>query len=470
MIKEFLNDTLELDRFLASGFLLKKSQTNRRNSRRGISKEPFNKLPRPKKSFFTKEVKNVKTASEFTSLDRIRIVFDSLIKDLTVEQICEEENIQANDYYKWKSDFLNAFNRYSEETLIREKITLSNKKLILRLAGDETYAFYKKYIKNLRLSRSLVIPPNEQFTSYSNFYPVENVFILDRMNNFRMINKHLEGVNKKLPNGGLLLGCFETFNDRYKKDPIARIPLFKYLYFGSEFTFKRVMPKLPFLKKLYFTITKGKNRLLSKAEALGRLVCCGFEIIDVKVINDIHYFVAKKVKEPCYDMNPSYGPLFKMKRVGKDGKIIGVYKLRTMHPYSEYLQDYILKLNGYSKTGKPANDFRLVPWSKFLRRYWLDEMPQLINVLKGDLKLVGVRPVSQRYFRDIPLEIQQLRLTQKPGCIPPYVALNRVSSVDSVLQAEKEYLLEKIENPYFTDTKYFFKAIFNIVFKRKRSA
>ena len=80
------------------------------------------------------------------------------------------------------------------------------------------------------------------------------------------------------------------------------------------------------------------------------------------------------------------------------------------------------------------------------------------------------RPVSQRYFEDIPKEIQELRLTQKPGCIPPYVALNRRGSVESVLQAEKEYLEEKIKNPYFTDTKYFFKAIYNILLKQKRSA
>jgi lipopolysaccharide/colanic/teichoic acid biosynthesis glycosyltransferase len=209
---------------------------------------------------------------------------------------------------------------------------------------------------------------------------------------------------------------------------------------------------------------------LSKAESLGRLVSCGYDILDYKIIDGIHYFAAKKVKEPAFDMSPSYGPLFKMKRVGKNGKIIGVYKFRTMHPYSEYLQDYILKLNGYAITGKPANDFRLVPYGKLLRRYWLDELPQLINLLKGDLKLVGCRPVSQRYFEDIPKEIQELRLTQKPGCIPPYVALNRMGSVDSVLQAEREYLLEKIAHPYTTDTKYFFKAIYNIIIKQKRSA
>ena len=224
------------------------------------------------------------------------------------------------------------------------------------------------------------------------------------------------------------------------------------------------------MNKIYFITTKGKNRLLSKAESLGRLVSCGFDILDYKVINGLHYFAVKKIKEPAFDMSPSYGPLFKMKRVGKNGKIIGVFKLRTMHPYSEYLQDYVLNLNGYAETGKPANDFRLVPYGKLLRRYWLDEFPQLINLIKGELKLVGCRPVSQRYLQDIPEEIRNLRLTQKPGCIPPYVALNRKSSITSVLEAEKEYLEEKIRNPYFTDTKYFFKALYNIVIKNKRSA
>ena len=141
-----------------------------------------------------------------------------------------------------------------------------------------------------------------------------------------------------------------------------------------------------------------------------------------------------------------------------------------MHPYSEYLQDYVLKVNGYAQTGKPADDFRIPSWGKFMRRYWLDEIPQLYNVLKGDLKLVGIRPVSERYFKDIPKEMQRLRLTQKPGCVPPYVSLNRNGNVMSVLQAEKEYLEEKIRNPYSTDIKYFFKAVFNIVFKHKRSA
>jgi lipopolysaccharide/colanic/teichoic acid biosynthesis glycosyltransferase len=203
---------------------------------------------------------------------------------------------------------------------------------------------------------------------------------------------------------------------------------------------------------------------------LGRLVCCGFDIVEHQSINGITWFAARKVKQPTFDKNPSYGPLFKMRRIGKGGRIFHVLKFRTMHPYSEYLQDYVLKLNGYAESGKPASDFRLTPWGKFMRRYWLDELPQLINVLKGDMKLVGVRPVSPRYFEDIPEHLQNLRVTQKPGCIPPYVALDRKPSVEGVLKAEEEYLIEKKRNPYFTDTRYFFRAIYNIVVKRKRSA
>ncbi len=345
----------------------------------------------------------------------------------------------------------------------------SFKKELVASLGKEVVEFYEQHTA-LNADVTLIIERNQKLSSFSELTTVNSIVSLDLVNNYRLINKHLEEVNANLPQDGMLLGSFETFTARAKKRLFCKVPVLKHVCAGADFVFNRVCPKLPGVKKIYFSITKGKNRLLSKAEALGRLVSCGFEIVEVKEINDINYFVVKKVKEPAYDMNPSYGPLFKMRRVGKNGKIIGVYKFRTMHPYSEYLQDYVLKLNGYGSNGKPADDFRLVPWGKFLRRYWLDELPQLINVLKGELKLVGARPVSQRYFQDIPADIQKLRLEQKPGCIPPYVALNRQGSVESVLAAEKEYLLEKKSNPYFTDSRYMFQAVINIMFRGKRSA
>jgi lipopolysaccharide/colanic/teichoic acid biosynthesis glycosyltransferase len=291
-----------------------------------------------------------------------------------------------------------------------------------------------------------------------------------RMNDVRRINKYLEEVNESLEIGQLFIGSFETYRARRNRITYYRIPLVKHVWIASEFIFLRIFPKVPLLKQVYFATTGGKGRLLSKAEMLGRLVCCGFEIVANQSIGGMTWFAAKKIKAPSYDKNPSYGPIFKMRRIGKGGRIFHVLKFRTMHPYSEYLQDYVLKMNGYAESGKPADDFRLTPWGKFMRRYWLDELPQLINVLSGDMKLVGVRPVSPRYFQDIPKHLQELRVTQKPGCIPPYVALDRKPSVEGVLKAEEEYLTEKKQNPYFTDTRYFFRAIYNIIVKRKRSA
>ena len=293
---------------------------------------------------------------------------------------------------------------------------------------------------------------------------------LGNMNDVRYINKTLEEINCKIQKNDFFIGVFETFTSRRLRKKAYQIPIINKLFLLYEFLFLRVIPKLKFFKKVYFLLSKGQGRLLSKAEMLGRLVSCGFEIIDSRKINGLNYFIVKKIKEPLFDLKPSYGPIFGMNRIGKNGKIIRVFKFRTMHPYSEYLHDYILKLNGYAQTGKPANDFRLTPWGKIMRKYWLDELPQLYNILKGEMKLVGVRPISQRYFQDISPELKALRLKHKPGCIPPYVALNRNGDVESVQQAEVDYLNQKNKHPYSTDTRLFFSALYNILVRRKRSA
>jgi lipopolysaccharide/colanic/teichoic acid biosynthesis glycosyltransferase len=343
------------------------------------------------------------------------------------------------------------------------------KKLVTEKSGESIYDFLARYV-DLKKPDVCLVATTDEFNIANrreNFSAIAN---LSRVNDIRYINKFFISVNSKLINEGLFVCCFETITSRQRKTWFGKVPVLKSILFSFEFLFLRVAPKIWGLKKIYFAITKGRNRLLSKAEVLGRLVYCGFEILVYEPHNSLTYVICKKIKEPDENPNPSYGPLFKMKRMGKNGSIIGVYKFRTMHPYAEYLQSYILQLNGYSDTGKPANDFRLTPWGGFLRRYWLDELPQLFNILKGEMKLVGVRPVTERYFQDIPKDLQELRLQQKPGCIPPYVALNRKGSVGDVLQAEREYLIEKSKRPYSTDIRYFFNALFNIIFRRKRSA
>ena len=60
---------------------------------------------------------------------------------------------------------------------------------------------------------------------------------------------------------------------------------------------------------------------------------------------------------------------------------------------------------------------------EILKKILVDELPQLINVIKGEMKLVGIRPVSEIYYNDLPIEVQKMRIKHKPGCIPSLLHL-----------------------------------------------
>jgi lipopolysaccharide/colanic/teichoic acid biosynthesis glycosyltransferase len=341
---------------------------------------------------------------------------------------------------------------------------------VLSEIGEGQTIYLEKFL-SLNDPEVVVVSTTSVFNIENYNGKISSIVNLSKVNDIRFINKFFEAANNRLGNNGVFIVTFESLTARRERLRIGRIPILKNLYFTLEFLFLRVAPKVWGLKKIYFLLTRGRNRLLSKAEVLGRLVSCGFEIVDYNSFRGRSYVVSRKVKAPDFNFEPSYGPLFRMKRVGKNGKIIRVYKLRTMHPYAEYLQDYVIGLHGYASTGKPENDFRLTPWGRVMRRFWLDELPQILNVIKGDMKLVGIRPVSETYFNNsIPEELREMRKRHKPGCIPPYVALNRKASVEEVLEAERDYMIEKEKRPYTTDTRFFFKALFNIVFRGKRSA
>ena len=341
--------------------------------------------------------------------------------------------------------------------IIKDKISL------------EAYEYISKFI-DFENENIKVVSTTNKFNIIQSDKKYDSLVNFTKINNLRYMNQFFIAVNSSIKMSGLYVGLGETIvglkNRKTEKYPkfIAKI------IFILEFIFLRIFPKVNGLKQIYFFITRGRNRIISKAEILGRLVYCGFTIVDYKTINNKLFFIVKKNSSPIENQKPSYGFLYKMPRVGKNNKMIGVYKFRTMHPYSEFLHSYILEKNGYADSGKPADDFRLTPWGKFLRKYWLDELPQLLNVLKGDLKLVGIRPVGLRYLQDIPEDIREMRKKHKPGCIPPYVALNKNSTVESVQEAEREYMLQKNKNPYFTDTICFFKALWNIIIRKKRSA
>ncbi|MBL0340951.1 MAG: sugar transferase [Bacteroidetes bacterium] len=157
-----------------------------------------------------------------------------------------------------------------------------------------------------------------------------------------------------------------------------------------------------------------------------------------------------------------------MRRFGYLGKVINVYKFRTMYPFSEYLQQYIYEKNKLQEGGKFKDDFRISTLGRFMRKYWLDELPMIMNLLKGDLKLVGVRPLSKQYLSLYSEELQQKRLQFKPGLIPPFYA-DLPKTLDEIMASENRYLDQYSKHPIRTDIKYFFASFKQIIFKKARS-
>ncbi len=97
----------------------------------------------------------------------------------------------------------------------------------------------------------------------------------------------------------------------------------------------------------------------------------------------------------------SPGPLFYVQqRLGRNLSKFGCMKFRTMHPEADDILNNLLEKNSllkneFQKDFKIRNDPRITTFGKFLRRSSLDELPQFINVLKGDMSIVGPRPIVQ---------------------------------------------------------------------------
>jgi lipopolysaccharide/colanic/teichoic acid biosynthesis glycosyltransferase len=291
---------------------------------------------------------------------------------------------------------------------------------------------------------------------------------LHRLNDFRWLNRYFLEVHKKIYNGGYFIGCADTIAT-HKRKIFKKFPkIFAQPIYIVNFFINRILPKLPGIKRVYFFITKGRNRDLSRAEILGRLYFCGYKVVAENEIADRYYFIVQRVKNPSIDTNPSYGPTIKLRRVGLDGEIMHVHKFRTMHPYSEYLQPYIYNENSLNQNGKFKNDFRITEWGRIMRKLWIDELPQLVDFLRGDLSLVGVRALSEQYYSLYPEDVKQLRSIFKPGLVPPYYA-DMPKSFDEIVSSERDYFLRKQKHPFITDIKYFFKAFYNIIFKQARS-
>ena len=333
--------------------------------------------------------------------------------------------------------------------------------------SEPVYQFLCRHVEEIN-GRTLVLSTTSHFVVEMTSGLSNAIINLQLINDVKRVNKFFEMVNTKLAIGGMFIGCVMT-NEIRKENIFGKYPWgIKHIIYSTYFIFKRLFPKVPVLKKIYFFITNGFDRPMSKAEAIGRLYCCGFEVLENQQFSDRLFFVARKTTEPTFDLKPTYGPLISLKRIGKNGKIIHVYKLRTMHPYAEYIQEYVFAKNKLQEGGKFKNDFRISTSGRVMRKFWIDELPMLFNILLGDLKFVGVRPLSVHYFHLYSKELQKRRIKHRPGLVPPFYADMPVT-LDEIMVSEMNYLAAYEKHPLRTDWNYFWKAMNNILIKRKRS-
>ncbi len=123
----------------------------------------------------------------------------------------------------------------------------------------------------------------------------------------------------------------------------------------------------------------------------------------------------------CILLTSGFPILFLQKRTGKNGKTFILYKFRTMIVGSEHEQQRYTRLNeADGPVFKIRNDPRFTSIGRFLGHTGLDEFPQLINILKGDMALFGPRPLPIHEAKNL-LPWQRERQSIKPGILSPWV-------------------------------------------------
>ena len=208
--------------------------------------------------------------------------------------------------------------------------------------------------------------------------------------------------------------------------------------------------------------SKGERELLGKLNTykyVKRVLDIVISSISLVVLSPLFLLIAVLIKVE------SKGPVFfAHKRVGKDGKEIKIWKFRTMVNNAE---DLIKKFTPeqmaeFKKNFKLENDPRITKIGKILRKTSLDELPQLINILKGELSLIGPRPV-------IGVELEKYEnnkrkfLSITPGLTGYWAANGRSNTTYEQRMIMELYYIDNIS--WKLDLKIFLKTILSVLQK-----
>lgn len=156
--------------------------------------------------------------------------------------------------------------------------------------------------------------------------------------------------------------------------------------------------------------------------------------------------------------SPGAPAIYTQVRVGKDGRTFKFYKFRSMVPNAEKKLEHLLHKNEMEGPAfKMKDDPRITRVGRFIRKASIDELPQLLNVLKGDMSLVGPRPPLMREVSEYTDE-QMRRISIKPGitCYWQIQPKRNSLSFDEWFALDIKYIEER---SFLTDVKILFKTV-----------
>lgn len=207
---------------------------------------------------------------------------------------------------------------------------------------------------------------------------------------------------------------------------------------------------------------KGTREILKEINIykyVKRIMDFSLSLMGLIVLSPVFLLIAILIKKE------SDGPVFfKHKRIGKNGKEIYIYKFRSMVPNAEELIKKFTpeQMKEFKENFKLENDPRITKIGKFLRKTSLDELPQLINILKGDLSLIGPRPVVKKELEKYGNNKEKF-LSATPGLTGYWAANGRSDTTYEQRMIMELYYIDNIS--FKLDLKVFFKTIISVVRK-----
>ena len=221
---------------------------------------------------------------------------------------------------------------------------------------------------------------------------------------------------------------------------------------ATEITFNKVL-ELP---------TKGTREILGDLNIykyVKRAIDVILSVLALIVLSPVFLIISLLIKLE------SDGPVFfAHKRIGKDGKEIKILKFRSMVSNAEELiKDFAPEqMEEYKKNFKLENDPRITRIGKILRKTSLDELPQLINIIKGDLSIIGPRPVVESELEKYQNNKNKF-LSLTPGLTGYWAANGRSSTTYEQRMSMELFYIDNFS--WKLDLKIFFKTILSVLKK-----